>query len=299
MYAYVELVAATVAYALGLIAQAVAAQRAERRDRVDPGLLARLARDRLYIAGFGCQSLGFVLAFLARGNLPLYLVQAALAGSTALAAILGAIALGWRVRVREFLALSVIACGVAVLAAGAVPSRPDAVGTGLQWGLVVMVLAVMLVAIPAGRLVGSRSAVIIGAFSGVSFGVVAIASRPLAAGPVADLPLSPMFWLIVLAVAVGQTLFAAALQRGSATSASAAMTAVATVVASLTGLLVLGDKVRNGWAPLVGLGLSLVVAGVIWLAAASRMRSRVDIDDGVHGLPDGAPEGGKVDQAGR
>ncbi|MEF3851110.1 hypothetical protein P0P54_09465, partial [Campylobacter jejuni] len=73
---YLLLAASAVAYALGIVGQTVAARRAEWRGGVDPGLLGRLAADRVYVLGFAAQVVGFVLAFLARATLPLYLVQA-------------------------------------------------------------------------------------------------------------------------------------------------------------------------------------------------------------------------------
>ncbi|MBY8853831.1 hypothetical protein K7G98_38625, partial [Saccharothrix sp. MB29] len=62
-------------YALGIVAQSVASRRADDATS-GLGLLARLLRDRLYLLGFGGQVAGFALAFLARAELPLYLVQA-------------------------------------------------------------------------------------------------------------------------------------------------------------------------------------------------------------------------------
>ena len=73
MLGYVELAASTSMYGMGIVAQSAAVHRVERPG-AGLGLLARLATDRLYLVGFAGQVRGFVLAFLSRASLPLYLV---------------------------------------------------------------------------------------------------------------------------------------------------------------------------------------------------------------------------------
>ena len=64
------------AYGVANLLQSVAATRTTVHHTFDPGLLLRLAGHRTYLIGLSCQVLGFVLAFLARRDLPLFLVQA-------------------------------------------------------------------------------------------------------------------------------------------------------------------------------------------------------------------------------
>ena len=66
-----------VAYGVANLLQSVAATRTTVHTRSTPSLLLRLAGHRTYLFGLGCQVVGFVLAFLARRDLPLFLVQAA------------------------------------------------------------------------------------------------------------------------------------------------------------------------------------------------------------------------------
>ena len=128
---YLLLIGSALGYAVGIVAQAVAARRAERRDRLDPGLLARLATDRVYLVGFGAQVVGFGLAFLARADLPLYLVQAGAMSAVGIAAVLGSVMFGWQIRRLEIGALVVIAAGLLLLVGAAEPSRST--GPPLVW----------------------------------------------------------------------------------------------------------------------------------------------------------------------
>src|SRR2546423_13273160 len=68
-----------VAYGVANLLQSVAAARTSHEQRFHPSLLLRLAGHRTYLLGIGCQVIAFVLAFLARRELPLFLVQASVA----------------------------------------------------------------------------------------------------------------------------------------------------------------------------------------------------------------------------
>jgi drug/metabolite transporter (DMT)-like permease len=289
---YVVLTLSAISYAVGIVAQTVAARRAERRNGVDVGLLARLATDRVYLLGFGAQCVGFVLAFLARAELPLYLVQAGAMSAVGIAAVLGAVLLGWSIRPGEIAALAVIAGGLVLLVGAAKPGPAEQMSLGTGLVLTALLIVVLGVAVPASRLTGPRSALVFGLLAGLAFAVLAIVSRPLAAGPLVELPLRPPAWLMVAAAFVGQALLAAALQRGSTTAAMASMDSTSVLLSSVVGLVVLGDQVAAGRGSWVGAGLALVVFGVIVMAVVQpheplRTRARVT----TRPPADPAPEG--------
>jgi drug/metabolite transporter (DMT)-like permease len=263
---YVVLTLSALSYAVGIVAQTVAARRAERRAGVDVGLLGRLATDRVYLLGFAAQCVGFVLAFLARAELPLYLVQAGAMSAVGIAAVLGAVLLAWTIRRGEIAALVVIAGGLVLLVGAAKPGPAQQMSLGTGLVLAALLLVVLGLAVPASRLAGPRAALVFGLLAGLAFAVLAIVSRPLAAGPLTELPLRPATWLMVAAALVGQALLAAALQRGSTTAAMASMDSTSVLLSSVVGLAVLGDQVTAGRGLWVGAGLALVVIGVIVMA---------------------------------
>jgi drug/metabolite transporter (DMT)-like permease len=267
MVAYLELVGAALAYTAGNLLQTIAAGRSRRVDRLDPGLLRRLAHDRLYVLGFTAQVLGFGLAFLSRATLPLYLSQAGSDSAVGLTAVAGVIFLGWRLRRSEVVALLGMVIGVGLLAGSAVPSAAAPMSYPTAAVMAVLVVVAVGLGSLAARVEGPRGAVALGTCAGLAFGVLAVIGRSLAGGPLVALPARPLFWLMVLAALVGQALFAAALQRGSATAAVASMGAVATLLGSAAGLWLLADQVVAGRGPWIVVGLGLVVGGV-WLLAA-------------------------------
>jgi drug/metabolite transporter (DMT)-like permease len=266
MLGYIVLVLSAVASAIGIVAQTVAARRAEYRAGIDPGLLVRLATDRVYLLGFSGQVAGFLLAFVARATLPLYLVQAGSSSAVGLAALLGLVVLGWRVSRAEILMLLVLAAGLLFLVGAAQPSVAAQMPTAVGVTLLGVLLVAGALAVPAARLTGARGAVAMGILAGVAFAVLALASRPLAAGPLLELPLQPLAWLMVAAALLGQSMLAGALQRGSTTATAASMDATTVTIASVVGLVALGDQIAPGKAAWVAIGLLLVVTAVIGMA---------------------------------
>lgn len=290
MLGYVFLALSAVVYAIGIVAQTVAARRTEIRDRVDPGLLVRLATDRIYLVGFTSQVAGFVLTFLARATLPLYLVQAGASSAVGLAAVIGLTVLGWKVRVAEIGVLVVMAAGLLLLVGAAEPSPGRDLPTVMAAGLIAILVLAALLAVPAARLPRARGAVAMGVLAGVAFAVLAIASRPIASGPLLELAFEPLAWLMVVSALVGQTLLAAALQRGTTTATAASMDATTVVLASVVGLAVLGDQVVAGRLWWVVAGLVLVVGGVLAMAVVSRASGVSEAEvSGTTRVPPSAP----------
>lgn len=266
MLGYLALAAAVVAYAVGIVGQSTAAWRSQRRETVDPGLLVRLATDRTYLWGVGAQLAGFAFAFFARAELPLFLVQAGVTSAVGLAALIGALTIGWRLRKPELGLLTLMAIGLCLLVGSAEASPAVDAGPAAPFMLAVALAVAVLLAFPAWKLAGP---VPLGVLAGVGFSVVAVASRSVASGPWQEIPTEPMTWLIPVGALIGQTLFAAALQRGSATAATASMDACSVLLASFVGVLLLGDRIAAGAWWYAATGLLFVVVGVVAMARVS------------------------------
>jgi hypothetical protein len=262
---YVELAASTSMYGMGIVAQSVAARRVERPE-VGLGLLALLVRDRLYLVGFAGQVGGFVLAFLARASLPLYLVQAGSSCAIGLATVVGVVVLGWRVRSAEVVMLVVMAAGLVLLAAAATPSTAGDIPPAIE----LVLFALPLLAGPAATLASRRKAALtLAMLAGTQFAVVAVCGRAIADSALLDLLLEPLAWLLFLSALLGQVCMSAALARGTATSTVGSMDAVSMVITSVVGIAVLGDQVVPGREWSVVLGIALVLSAVLVLAPAA------------------------------
>jgi len=272
MSGYPELVISTTLYGLGIVAQTVAAQRADRRPGTGLGLLARLAKDRLYLLGFAGQVGGFGFAFLARAQLPLYLVQAGSSCAVGLATAFGLLVLKWRVRPVEIAVLLMMATGLILLVAASESSVAKDIPT--VPGLVLLGLP-LLVIVSSSRAGRGANSVVISVLAGTAFAVVAIIGRSVADDSLPGILLNPLTWLMIVAALVGQSCLAVALQRGTATSSVAAMDATTVVLTSVIGIGMLGDRITPGWEWAVGFGMTLVVAGVLALGSPDRATAGV------------------------
>jgi hypothetical protein len=256
-----------VAYGVANLLQSVAAARTDLHQGFHPKLLLRLGRHKSYLYGIGCQMVGFTLAFLARRDLPLFLVQSAVAAGLGVTTILGMVVLKWRLPRAEIALLFTLSVGIAALVIAARPSPSRHLGPNGVIGLVVVLGVIAVLGFFTVRLHGARGSVCLGSLAGVAFGAAAVASRPLASAQSWDEFFgNPLLYLVLAHSIVGQLLLGLAMQRGSTTAAVAAMDAASAVPAAVVGLVLLGDGVQPGRGWLVVLGFCLTLAGVIGLS---------------------------------
>lgn len=255
-----------VSYGIANLLQSVAAARTTVHHTFDPGLLLRLAGHRAYLVGLLCQLAGFALAFLARRDLPLFLVQTSVAAGLGVTAVLGVVLLKWRLPTAEVGLLALLVAGVAGLVVAARPAPAKPLGTAGQVALVTALALIAAAGVFAVRLRGALGSVVLGSLAGMSFSAAAVAARPLASASSATmLVVDPLLYLLVAHSLVGQLLLGLAMQRGSTTAAVAAMDAAGAVPAAIVGLLLLGDRIWPGREWLAGVGFLVTLIAVIGL----------------------------------
>lgn len=107
----------------------------------------------------------------------------------------------------------------------------------------------------------------LGAISGLGFGLVGIATRAIDEDVTwRDLLTDPCSYAVVVAGALALLALATALQRGSVTRATAAMVVAETVLPSIIGLAFLGDTIRPGFEVVALVGLVVAILGSVALA---------------------------------
>ncbi|XTZ19108.1 hypothetical protein ACQSSU_25735 [Micromonospora echinospora] len=272
-----------VAYGIANLLQSVAAARTTVHHTFHPGLLLRLACHPTYLVGLTCQVAGFVLAFLARRDLPLFLVQASVAAGLGVTAVLGVLVLKWRLPRAEVALLVLLFGGITALVLAARPAPSGQLGTAGLVGLAVTLAAVALLGFFAVRLHGAPGSVALGSLAGLAFSAAAVAARPLASVHSMEAFLrDPLLYLLIAHSLVGQLLLGLAMQRGSTTAAVAAMDAAGAVPAAIVGLLLLNDKIWPGreWLAAVGfLGTLVAVIGLTRYAEPQHHRPAVERRD--------------------
>ncbi|MFF0268851.1 hypothetical protein [Kribbella sp. NPDC004536] len=251
--------AAAVAYGLASVLQASAAGSSP-----DAGAEAVVLKPR-FVLGMGLDLVGFGVQLAALQVLPLFVVQSALAASLAVTAV-AARALGVRLGRAEWLAVGVVCLGLGLLGLSAGAEGSPVVGHGFRWGLgaavVVLVVARLSIQLVPRRLHGP----LLGLIAGLGFGVVAVSGRIIPSLRPADLLTESATYTAIAAGALAMLCYAAALQRGGVTTATAMLVIGETVLPTLVGLLLLGDRARHGYTVPALAGFVLAVAGALALA---------------------------------
>ncbi len=256
-------VGAMVLFGVAAVLQALATSRATDVGVLDPRLLLRLASQRTFLAALALNGLGFALHIRALQSLPLFLVQAVIAGSVAVTALLSVRVFGVRLERSQWGAVALVVLGLVLLAPTATEGAAVTAGAGASALLLAAVVAVTAAAVAVRRVPGAAGIVLLGLLAGTGFGIVAVCARLLPGiGP--GLLRAPVAYVLVLAGGTAYVVYSAAMQRGSVTTAMAAMVITQTVVPAVAGLF-LGDSIRAGLVPVAVLGFVLALVGALSL----------------------------------
>lgn len=254
-------VLAAAAYAAGSVLQAAAARR--------PGTIMALAVSPLYLAGLAADGLAWALSLLALRGLPVFVVQAILAGSLGLTVLLASLVLHARMRRLDLAAVGVLVAALAVIGFSGHEQPAAAISHPAEIALTV---AGATIAGAAGLAVAfaartDRRGLLLAILAGLAYSATALAGRAVQLrDPWIATLAEPLTWVVVSAGVAGTVAYAAALQRGTVGPVTALLWAVEVVVPAAAAIPLLGDDVRPGWTPAAVLALAAVVGTAAVLA---------------------------------
>jgi drug/metabolite transporter (DMT)-like permease len=258
---------AAVCFGVASVLQAVAARAAEAGSGsgVDARLLVRALGQWRYVAGLGLDALGFVLEIIALRRLPIYAVGAALAASLAVTAVTASRLLRVRLSGAEWGAVAAVCGGLAMLGLASGAEGKGSGDTALRVGVLCAAVAVLAVGGVAGRLPGRARAAALGLGAGFGFGVVEVAVRLIDDLAPSAVLANPATYALLVGGGAAFLLLTSALHRGSVTAATAGMVIGETIGPALVGIAALGDRTRDGLAPLAAVGFALALLGALAL----------------------------------
>ncbi len=265
---------ATVGYGVGTVLQAAGARRVSSADHLDVLLLGRLAGQLPYLAGLALDAVGFAASLVALHRLPLFVVQAAVAGSLGVTAATVAIVFGFRLRASDKVAVGALLGGLTLLGLSA-RSEPATHLSSLGGALLLGGVAVVATAgAVAARMPDRYAGIALAACAGLGFAGTAIAARALAVPtPLWHLVREPVAIAIVGYGACAILMFASALQRGAVTATSAVMLSVETIVPAIVGLAALGDRTRPHLEVVAFVGFAVTIGACLALARYAEVPS--------------------------
>jgi drug/metabolite transporter (DMT)-like permease len=261
-------------YGIAAVMQAIAVRGASRRPadegdvagRVDPGLVVRMLRQGPFLASIAIDLVGFIAQLIALRRLPLFAVQAIIAANLAVTAVFAAWLMKARLSGREWLAVAGVVVGVGLLGSSAGAQGAATVGWAFQLGLIIAVAGVALAGLAAARLPNPARTPALGAIAGLGYGVLAISARILPGFGPGQLVRNPATYTLAAAGIVSFMLYAAALDGGSVTTATAAVILAETMPPALIGVMFLGDSTRRGLTVVAALGFTFAVICAVALA---------------------------------
>lgn len=256
---------AALAYGAATVLQAIGVRRAAALP-AGTAVLGRIRAGWPYAVGLALDGVGFLASVAALRTLPLFVVESAIASSVAVTAVLSVLVLHVRFGVPDVVALVAVGLGLTGLALTAAEGPAVHPGPAATWWLLVAALLVGVL-LAVGFRDRRRGGVLLSVAAGLGFGGVGVAARLLEVpSRVWALATDGLAWALVAHAALATVSYGMALSRGSATTVAALTFATETVLPAAVGLMVLGDRVAPGQAPVMGAAFVVTLAGCIGLA---------------------------------
>jgi drug/metabolite transporter (DMT)-like permease len=250
---------------------------AKRAAAVDPSHPLRSAgqlfQSRWFAIGMAVAVAAWLLHVAAMALAPLSLVQVVLAGGVVLVGVMADRVFGFKVNRRQWLGLGLTAAGLAAFAVTA-PATHGAHSAFSPTGMIAFEtvlcgLGAMLIVGPRAGAPRQHHGTMLGAASGILFGVSDISIKALTGmvGAHGVLGLASP-WLLVTIAASVVAFFASAksLQDGDPVPVIAITSATANIASIAGGVLVFGDPV-----PSTALGLAIQALGIVLVVIAAAM----------------------------
>jgi drug/metabolite transporter (DMT)-like permease len=257
---------ASLCYGVASVLQAVGARRVERTDQIDHRLLVRVLGSLPFLVGTALDAVGLGFNLFALRTLTLFTVQAVVNTNLAVTAVASVLLLHSKPERRDKAAVTAVVCGLVLLGMASGPEGKGSFDTEHRYGLLVASAVLVASAIVVANVLKQVHPAVLGGLAGFLFGLFGISVRVIPSLDPARLVTDPAAYAAIAASVTGFVFFAAALQRGSVTAATAALVVGETAVPALVGLVALGDTTRHGFAPVGVAGFLLAVGGALALS---------------------------------
>ena len=252
------------------VLQKIGADKEKNVTNLDAGLLWRLFQNKPYAIGVGLDIVGWGLTLFAVQYLPLFLVEAIIAGNIVITALIERFVRGRKLSRTGYAAIGVILIGLIMLALAASPEQAEPVSNILRWSIIASPILLGVVGFFLARGKSRLSTTGLAIVAGLCFGDTSVIGRIFNfSHPLWHTLYSPFIPALIVSGTLGILLFSTALQRAQATVMNATMTASQTLIPAIVGIVYLGDQARNGLWYLVVVGSLLALTGVITLATRS------------------------------
>ena len=266
---------AALLFGVGTVLQQRAAMQVPDEEAMKAGLLVRLAKQPIWLAGIAADALGFVGQAVALAIGRIVVVQPLLATAVVFALPLGARLDKRRLTRREIVGAAAVVGGVASFVVVANPTggvdNPE-LSVWIVSGAVCLALTGLLVVLARGRPPGLKAS-LLGSAAGILFALSAVLTKAVA-DQLGDGILDIFtHWQVYALVAVGwvsMTLSSAALQTGALAPAAATQMSLDPVVSVALGVFAFDESLHDSFVggAVALLGFALMIAGLVVLSGS-------------------------------
>ncbi len=220
-----------------------------------------------FVLGLGVDLLAWSSVVVALRFLPVFAVQATVAGAIALTALYARFFKGEVLRPKHRIAIGASMLGLVLVAVSAGTDRTP--GKSETTATVVLAIAAVVLALLTVATRGMTRPWPSGIMAGLGLGGGSLCVRAMHLDPgniVVAVLTEPLVYVLVALWAIGLYNWARALRLGEVATVTALFLTTQVLVPGVVGIVLLGDTVREGWEPVAVLGLLLAVYGVLVLA---------------------------------
>jgi drug/metabolite transporter (DMT)-like permease len=266
---------AALLFGVGTVLQQRAAMQVPDEEAMKAGLLVRLAKQPIWLAGIAADALGFVGQAVALAIGRIVVVQPLLATAVVFALPLGARLDKRRLTRREIVGAAAVVGGVASFVVVANPTggvdNPE-LSVWIVSGAVCLALTGLLVVLSRGRPPGLKAS-LLGSAAGILFALSAVLTKAVAdqlGDGILDIFTHWQVYALVAVGWVGMTLSSAALQTGALAPAAATQMSLDPVVSVALGVFAFDESLHDSFVggAVALIGFALMIAGLVVLSGS-------------------------------
>jgi len=273
--AYGLAIAAAITFAFGTVLQQRGTMETAAGED-DPKFLLQILHKPVWLAGAGCQGVGWVLQAMALDRGSLVVVQSLTALSLVFALPLGMWLTHQHIGGREGIGAGLTLIGIIVFLSAGQPQGGTTHPSASSWWaacLITFTLVVVL-AVLGNRFHGAAKALTLGAAAGLGFGLQAAVTKTFVTeigGGVLGLLGDWSTYVLVISAVSGFVLQQSALKTGVLAPAMASANSVTLFSSVILGIAVYGEmlsKSGSGHSASAYLGLAVAIVGIAFLAGS-------------------------------
>jgi drug/metabolite transporter (DMT)-like permease len=268
-------IAAAIFFALGTVLQEREAQSVPEDEAMNAGVLLKLARRPIWMAGIAADGLGFICQAAALHFGQLAVVQPLLAASVVFALPFGRFIVHRKVTRKDMIGAAAVTVGLVFFLIMANPEDGVDTASTMSWiisGAIAGGVCAVLVVAARGRSASPRAALLgmsAGILFGFSAGLTLTVVDSLNEG-IVDLLTDWHLYALIVVGWISMTLSQAALQTGALPAAVSTQMSLDPVVSVLLGVLIFQESIHDTFleGAVALLGLAVMIGGLFYLARA-------------------------------